>query len=80
MDPGVNLLHVLQGNTPDHGGLHDHCRQELLVYHHKGIPVGWHRTLWLTAPCPVTVHTLEPRGHLICSPTTSCTEGQQHLF
>ena len=23
---------------------------------------------WLTAPCPVTVHTLEPGGHLICSP------------
>lgn len=29
---------------------------------------------WLTAPCPVTVYTLEPRGRLICSPTHG-TEG-----
>lgn len=75
MEPGVNLLHVLQGNTPDHGALHDHCRRNCWLLPTKASQSTGTRLCWLTAPCPVTVHTLGPRGHLICSPTHGTESG-----
>lgn len=51
MDPGVNLLHVFQITGACTTTADRNC-----FYHHKGIPVDWHRTLLAhsTLPCDCT--------------------------